>query len=528
MFGAFSRWVWRRGLGGITPDDVTNRTPVGRPSGKVEPRRERSSGRHPMESATDRSEIRTTTTWPKPVPKGSRQPGSAGVEKGSNRRDEAHSGVEVPRPAHPSRGVVDLIIGLDFGTAGTKVVVRSAFLPGSPARAIAFGNLGHVSSKYLLPSRVRLGAGGHLFLQGESGMPWITDLKVRLMKHTADDLVLPVAYLALVIHDIRARFLEIAGDAYKRFDIRWSLNLGIPSAGYDDLEIRRNFLRAARAGWWLSMNESEITSSNTEAALAFETSPSFDPGISIEVIPEVVAQALGYARSHLRERGLHVMVDVGATTLDVCGFVLHDREGQDRYELLTTTVDRLGTSELHRRRLAALRCGLTDGNGAGQISDALLPLPVWPRGYHGNCACNPPDVDHSLQEQATRIVMRHLLDLRRRRDPHSPRWQTGLPVFLCGGGSGITVFDRAVSEADWRLRSATRTARLVQRRLPQPEDLVNDDIPEELFHRLSVAYGLSFVPWDTGKASPPHEIDDIVRPDGPRDIGDGFVSKDQV
>lgn len=528
MFAAFWRWLWRRVPGRVTPDEATNRTPRGWPSGKVERQRIVGSVGSPAESATGRREPRATATWPKRPPKGSQEPPSAGIEKRSLKREEANSAAEVPRPAHPSRGIVDLIIGLDFGTAGTKVVVRSAFLPGSPARALAFGNLGHSSSKYLLPSRVRLGVDGHLFLQGERGMPWSTDLKVRLMKHSGDDMVLPVAYLALVIQEIRARFLEIEGDAYKRFDIRWSLNLGIPSAGYDDLEIRRNFLRAARAAWWLSMNESEITSSGTEAALASEASPSFDPGISIEVIPEVVAQALGYARSHLRERGLHVMVDVGATTLDVCGFVLHEREGQDRYELLTTTVDRLGTSELHTRRLAALRCGVTDGNGAGQIGDALLPLPLWPKGYHGNCACNPPDVDQTVQEQTTRVVMKHLLDLRRRRDPNSPRWQTGLPLFLCGGGSGIAVFDRAVSEADWRLRSTTRTAGLRQRRLPRPEDLVNDDIPDELFHRLSVAYGLSYVPWDIGKTSPPHEIDDIVRPEGPRDIGGGFVSKDQV
>jgi hypothetical protein len=401
-------------------------------------------------------------------------------------------------------------------------------LPGSPAWAVPFGDLGHSSSRYLLPSRVRVGADGLFSLQGESDLPWATDLKVRLMKHNCEDMASPVAFLALAIQEVRARFLESEGPKYRRFEIRWSLNLGIPSAGYDGLEIRRNFLRAARAAWWLSLNGSKIAPSSTEAAVAHEASSAFDPGVSIEVIPEVVAQALGYARSHFRERGLHVMVDVGASTLDVCGFVLHERDGQDRYELLTTTVDRLGTAELHSRRLLALRCANGGSNAAWQTADALVPLPLWPEGYHGECTCSPPDVDQSLQDQATRVVMRHLLDLRRRRDPNSPHWQTGLPLFLCGGGSGIAVFERAVSEADLRLRVATQTAGLRKRRLPRPEDLVNDDISDELFHRLSVAYGLSFVPWDIGQTSPPHAIDDIVRPRGRRDIGDRFVSKDQV
>lgn len=78
------------------------------------------------------------------------------------------------------------------------------------------------------------------------------------------------------------------------------------------------------------------------------------PHPAIEVVPEVAAQAVGYARSTLRDPGLHLLVDVGATTLDICGFILHQAEGRDRYELLTTTVERLGALELHRERLGAL------------------------------------------------------------------------------------------------------------------------------------------------------------------------------
>ena len=423
---------------------------------------------------------------------------------------------------------VDLVIGLDFGTAGTKVVIRSPFFPGRPAVAVRFGQLGHSSSPYLLPTRVYVGSGGGVSLDGEEGDSQVADLKLCLLARRSDQIALPVAYLALVLREARTRFLSGERDTYNRFDVRWSLNLGIPSAGYDDLTVRETFRRAARAAWYLSVGDSEITYDRATEGLHLEAGQSFDPGIPIEVVPEVVAQALGYARSHLRESGLHLLVDVGATTLDICGFVLHERESQDRYELLTTTVDRLGTLELHKQRLVSLRCQTASGGETGELDDPLMPLPRWPAEYHPGCSCEPRDIDGQFRDEATRVVMRHLLDLRRHRDPRSPRWQTGLPVFLCGGGSGADLFNRAVGEADWRFREATQTAGLRQRRLPEPDDLTNEDVSDGLFHRLSVAYGLSFMVWDIGGMSPPHEIDDVSPPLPPRDIGDNFVSKDQV
>ena len=220
-----------------------------------------------------------------------------------------------------------------------------------------------------------------------------------------------------------------------------------------------------------------------------------------------------------------MLVDVGATTLDICGFVLHELDDQDQYELLTATVGRQGTAEVHRRRVSTLRC-----NGVPSIGlpDPLSPLPHWPGDYHRGCVCRPVDVDRDMRLEVAKAVMRHVMDLRRRRDPRSHRWRVGLPVFLCGGGSHIRLFASALDEADERMRSSLVTVGLRPRRLPMPDDLVNPDIDEQLFHRLSVAYGLSFNAWDIGGISPPRAIDDIPGPDTAPDIGDRFVSKDQV
>ena len=40
----------------------------------------------------------------------------------------------------------------------------------------------------------------------------------------------------------------------------------------------------------------------------------------VEVFPEIAAPVVGYARLRRRREGLHVMVNVGPSTIDVCGF----------------------------------------------------------------------------------------------------------------------------------------------------------------------------------------------------------------
>jgi hypothetical protein len=236
---------------------------------------------------------------------------------------------------------------------------------------------------------------------------------------------------------------------------------------------------------------------------------------------------VGYARSTLRDPGLHLLVDVGASTFDVCGFVLHERKGQDRYELLTATVDRLGVRELHLRRLSVLGC-LSGRDGDDHVAyDPLMPVGETLEDYHPGCSCNPPDIDAEFRRRATSVVMRHLIDLKQRRDPRSRRWDTGLPVFLCGGGSGMGLFRELVSEADRRFRSGMMARGLLLRALPKPEYLVTADVGEALFHRLSVAYGLSFDALNIGRVSPPQETPDIPPPPR-RGTDDSFISKDQV
>ena len=64
------------------------------------------------------------------------------------------------------------------------------------------------------------------------------------------------------------------------------------------------------------------------------------------------------------------------------------------------------------------------------------------------------------------------------------------------------------------------------RSLPPPTALSNRGLGEELFHRLSVAYGLAFERLDIGTINRPSDIGDIAPP--PRKPAKDLISKDQV
>ncbi|HWP56705.1 MAG TPA: hypothetical protein VNL14_02325 [Candidatus Acidoferrales bacterium] len=416
------------------------------------------------------------------------------------------------------------------------MIVRSPYLPGERARAISFAELGHPSSTYLLPTKLHVGRNGTLALHGDVPGSCFDDLKTALfdreipgaaMPSSVDSVGRAAAFLALVLREVRARFLQAERETYRRFQIRWAVNVGIPSAGYDDGNIREKFLRAARVGWKLSWETKPMTWDLVMKTLGEVGKAAEDDETPVEVIPEVVAQAVGYARSPLRNPGLHLLVDVGASTLDICGFFLRSAQGQDCYDLLTTTVDPLGVAKLHERRIGALRC--EENAKRFQNLDALSPVPETLGDYHPGCACGASDVDGDFRFRVACLITRHLANLKKRRDPYSPKWPDGIPVFLCGGGSGMQLFRKAVEQGDRDFRQHMNAGPIQLRRLPKPAAVVNRDIGDGLFHRLSVAYGLSFDAANIGSVTPPGKLEDIIPGSPPRrDYEANFISKEKV
>lgn len=432
----------------------------------------------------------------------------------------------------PGVGVVDVVIGLDFGTSCTKVVVRDS--SHRETWAVPFPGLADSDNCYLLPTQVMM-TGGVISLASGDDALLLTDLKRRMLASrrgvsATEDRALVAAYLGLVLLEVRKWVLTSQRRLYGRRRIRWSLNIGIPSAGYNDRRMREKFKSSAAIGWLLSRSDNGVTLGEAMEMVRRKTRLTKDSGITLErisVIPEIAAEVVGYARSNQRDPGLHLIVDVGAGTLDVSGFKLvSDMDEENRYDILTADVQNLGAYELHHHRVKELERHL--GRPAHGLAASINPLTPLPPFAAYRAVGYQPAWDEAFRSACIRSVRRTVWYLKKTRDPGSRRWSTYLPVFLCGGGQKVDLYRQAAEAAIAELQKGYNIAGFQVRPLPMPEGLDATGLPAEEFHRLAVAWGLSFKILNIGKITPPSDLPDVKLEVRHADRESEYVSKDQV
>lgn len=447
-----------------------------------------------------------------------------------------------------SRGlqVTPIVIGVDFGTSCTKVVCQSPYKLAGRAVVVPFEKAGHPSCCYFLPTRVGMTADDHLLLTSPAQATTVfPHLKVgildqfpgggqrRAVDFTEDPSVYAAGYLALTLRETRRWFLRTQSDSYRMDRLRWSLNLGVPSAGYDDEAIRAEFEAIAKTAWQVSLEPEPFKLQQVSDVLRTARAVGDSGEIHIRVIPEVAAQVVGYAKSRYREEGLHVLVDLGASTLDICSFLLWSVEGVDTYKMLTADVTRLGLLNLHHRRMTAVGRKFPFDRVP---EDLVLALPRWDASQLADLDMvrELKVCDDSFTKECVQRLCGTIRDLRMKRDPLSSRWKDGLPVFVAGGGAHSTIFANFVPAVDTAAKGFWNMQGVHERRLPVPPLANLDDLIDNsaVYTRLGVAYGLSVDEPNIGPIERPSEIDDLNSPlDSPKEGGgweDRYISKDQV
>lgn len=444
-------------------------------------------------------------------------------------------------------GEADVVVGLDFGTSASKVVIQVHGVPGTPAYAVDFREMAHASMPYLLPTQLWISEDGLCVLSPQNGARRITDLKLELFS-TEKELqsnhgptrqglspeVTAVAYLALLLRYARTWLLEekraVIGHLRR---LNWGMNLGIPSPHARKDEKNCRFERVGKAAWMLSVLEAEITLDKAREELQHLTEvPEYwdtdEDACDLQVVPEIAAGAIGYALSENHREGLHLMVDVGASTIDVCSFLLYEKEQNRQYGLLTAGVRQYGTIRLHQERIRAIRSAYSEkAQELRDNHDPLAPIAkdldayLLSREQLEAAVCR---AENELKELCQKVIRRVIIDLRTIRDPMSSAWKSRLPILFIGGGSQSPFFRALVEEMDtWlRARRYSEGARFPPVEVPA----TIGKNPEER-HRVAVAWGLSHQEFNIGEIIPFEEIEDIAPPRH-RDWEGSFVRQEDT
>jgi len=408
-----------------------------------------------------------------------------------------------------------VVVGLDFGTLSSKVALRAPFLPGEPvfiAKRKSFET--DPCPDWLWPARLFETTEGRFSLAEATGAREHTGLKQGVMDERPGSDVLVVGYLGAVLRSARAAVLSTEADTFAAFErIDWELNLGIPSPWADGGQLAQKFLRIAKAAWEIS-REPGISRGVIESALdaASETAT------HVEVMPEVQVGAREYVASHARQGGLHLFLDVGASTADLAMCRLFRNsdikatsdDDEERWSMLHVDVQPLGIQKWKSRLLAAVSC-VDSKYGARLREEHDLTDPMaediaidWERSEIGNAVDGVEDRFRALFRQMAGGAIQETVT---RRDPLASEIAAGgsLPLLLMGGGARSPSYRRMVVDLEKNLKQLGFGG-FAKREAPVPK---LRGVSEGHGHRLTVALGLSRRAADAGIFRGPEEIQDI-------------------
>jgi len=446
---------------------------------------------------------------------------------------------------HPS-GTRELVMGLDFGTSGTKVVISDR--GSSQAFAVPFRDaMG--SAVYILPSTFVEDAERYSLHAPTAGARVHSSLKLKLLAtpHDSRTQAHVAAFLALVIRRARAWLFQTRREEYQRTDIVWTLALGQPVDHGTTAEMGALYKTIGVAAWELAKQPGLIPAARAvEAVRSAAQVRGVRDDIDVLPMPEIAAQVYGFISSNQFDpgkRNIFLLADVGAGTLDACLFRVYPERSGGRWslEVYTSAVKQHGVMNLHRYRQGWWRHKLNACRGGDQLASELdrIELPtefggMIPASYSEyvldvevrfSGAARGPD-DEFYQNHVVRQVQGQTLY-------HAfssgvlPKEELGhVPFFLCGGGARMPFYQQLTSTLPKTQNFGWLSA--VDRELTLPSELLAKGLARRDFDRLSVAYGLSRLNLATAcRALPAPRASSATAPFIP-EWRERFIDKDQV
>lgn len=445
----------------------------------------------------------------------------AGKEKVVKKK--ATDALSARKPERDGAKKQQLIIGLDFGTAFTKVMIGEQRVK----RAVPFNDYVSNGNPYLLPSILSVNKDDGTCKLGFPGIDEysIEDLKIELINHNFNKEVKTrcAAFLSLVLRHARDWVLKAHKEMYRNREIVWYVNTGVPTASYEDEKLTVVYKKIVRAAWIASFLPEETVSLARVRDCFDSANGQSLPDDRMNIFPEFAVQLMGYIESRQRQEGLlHVLVDIGAGTLDLAVFNVH-RSPAEEYEfpVFTKSVQPLGTQFLIRNRLE-------DHSELGWKPSPYESVPLATE-FEERLSLGSSDelkeIDKQFEEKIADLIREKLTYTENKRVSKKDRmWdKNGAPTFLCGGGARVDFYKKMF----FRFAQLPRPPlKMRLRSLAQPKDLDAEGVE---YDRLSVAYGLSLDPDNIAKIIKSQDIGDYEEEPGPSEsYTDRYIDSGQV
>ena len=414
--------------------------------------------------------------------------------------------------AGDASGEVELFIGLDFGTSFCKVVVQEPSRP--QAWAIPFSANEH--NPYTLATKLWERDGSfHLDPDGRA----FSNLKMALFGEgvTPVDVIRATAFVALVIRHAKNWSWKHKADEFPGQVPLWQVNLGIPARNFENKRLVDKFKKILWAGMVLAENNGKaicIEDINQVISAVEKAWDHVDAKITVNnygsvyrdqiaVYPEIAAQIYGFLRSEYRDpsQNTFMLVDVGGGTVDAALFhVFQKKDGETTFIFKASAVEPLGVYMLHRERIHWFLDQLSKKGLCPEIVKLLRALiannwmpdeiPGLISQYLTGVQYPEHTSDKEFCNSFSSMLWYDIIMMAKQKAAGVETKGARTQFLLSGGGRTIALYKSFIDFIN--SPNSNSQLRLHPIEMGVPKALQAQHLAISEFHRLSVAYGLSF------------------------------------
>lgn len=458
---------------------------------------------------------------------------------GFNSLDQALAKAQTQKAEISVRRVpIYLIVGLDFGTAYTKCMVRDF----NYRRVMPIAFRHGCEESFFLPSELGWENGRLIHaLDGiPDGVPVLAFLKMALASAATgvrsdwlDGVVRPIGVTDsnMQLESVRALvvyyLVRVLRATKSSVVARWRdfgtvqgdtifFNMAVPVSQARDKAVLGAFREVLEVAVAIANSGKGVPYSLAEMITLVEKHRGNTLDIC-DIIPEVTANVQSYVRSRGGRQGLYLFVDVGAGTIDYSVFIYYAQDGNPALTYPHAAIEHLGSSQLEIRTFQQVQAAIT--RQLRLIKEEIIKSGMWSTNLADELNATRANLEQEIIRATERVI--HFT----RKKINRQQFQT-MQILYGGGGWSPSPYATGVKSAfdpKWGLAAVTQS-------LPVPGDIdwpTNEEA--NLFRRFSVAYGLSsFFSNNPPIQRFPDEIEEFDPANRPRAIRQEAASKDEV